>query len=61
MAEGVAPNGIHTPPALKANGLSMTEYASNPSPSSDLSKPKASTQVPEAFLLPNGYPDVTVL
>ena len=46
------------PQTPEVNGLSLTEYASNPSPPSATPKPKASTQVPEAFLLPNGTPDV---
>ncbi|MCJ1402779.1 Threonine dehydratase biosynthetic, chloroplastic [Xylographa trunciseda] len=49
--------GSTTPQTPKLNGLCLTEYAANPSPPSGKTKPKASTQVPEAFLLPDGYPD----
>lgn len=62
MAEAVELNGSHDcsprPQTPMVNGLSLTEYASNPSPPSKTPKPNALTQVPEAFLLPNGYPDV---
>ena len=57
MAEVV--NGAQTPkstPMLngKVNHLSLTEYAADPSPHESKSKLK----VPEAFLLPDGTPDV---
>lgn len=62
MAEAVEVDGGYNcslrPQTPKVNGLSLTEYASNPSPPSATPKPTVSTQVPEAFLLPNGYPDV---
>ncbi|MCJ1243801.1 hypothetical protein MMC30_000998, partial [Trapelia coarctata] len=61
MVEAAETNGGYNnglgPQTPKVNGLSLTEYASNPSPPSATPKPRASTQVPEAFLLPNGYPD----
>ncbi|MCJ1391020.1 Threonine dehydratase biosynthetic, chloroplastic [Xylographa bjoerkii] len=57
MADGSEPNGSTTPQTPKLNGLSLTEYTANPSPPTGKTKPKASTQVPEAFLLPDGYPD----
>ncbi|KAK8173874.1 threonine ammonia-lyase, biosynthetic [Phyllosticta citrichinensis] len=53
-------NGTKTPttPAPNVSGFSLTEYAANPSPSSS-STPNGHPQfqVPEHFLLPNGYPD----
>jgi threonine dehydratase len=36
----------------------MTEYASNPTPPSERSpRPAALSEIPEEFILPNGYPD----
>lgn len=40
-------NGVH-------NGMPLTEYSANPTPK----KTAASSLVPEAFLLPDGHPDV---
>lgn len=51
-------NGIMTPRTPKSNGLALTEYTANPSPPSE--SEKKDHGVPEAFLLPNGYPDVCV-
>jgi len=55
-------SGVQTPrtPLLTAS-YALTEYSINPSPPTEQSKSKASTGVPEAFLLPNGYPDVPLL
>ncbi|EHL00377.1 putative Threonine dehydratase, mitochondrial [Glarea lozoyensis 74030] len=39
------------------NTLSLTEYATNPSPPSADPRSKIRGVVPEEFLLPNGYPD----
>ncbi|KAI9816051.1 MAG: threonine deaminase [Pycnora praestabilis] len=53
-------NGTHTPQMPQTpqlNGLSLTEYAANPSPPPEKEKSKAQSSIPEAFLLPNGYPD----
>lgn len=53
------PNGILTPRTPKQTGLALTEYSANPSPPSDSPKPSTTNQgVPDAFLLPTGYPDV---
>jgi hypothetical protein len=41
------------------NGLSLTEYSANISPPNERPRPKA--LVPEAFLAPDGYPDVCSL
>ncbi|MCJ1258247.1 threonine deaminase [Lignoscripta atroalba] len=57
MADDSMSNGVHTPRTPKLNGLSLTEYTATPSPPSETAKSTASSQVPEAFLLPNGYPD----
>lgn len=51
-------NGILTPHTPKNTGLALTEYTANPSPPSDSPKNEANKLVPDAFLLPNGYPDV---
>jgi len=62
MARPETPNGIdsgvQTPSTPSYTGLSLTEYTANPSPPSESVKAKAQAAVPEAFLLPNGYPDV---
>ncbi|KAA6410492.1 MAG: threonine ammonia- biosynthetic [Lasallia pustulata] len=58
MEEPSTPNGIHTPQTPEANGLSLTEYSANPSPPpKKTAKFTASSQVPEAYLLPDGFPD----
>ncbi|MCJ1379878.1 Threonine dehydratase biosynthetic, chloroplastic [Xylographa soralifera] len=57
MADDSEPDGCSTPQTPKTNGLSLTEYTANPSPPSEKTKFKCSTQVPDAFLLPDGYPD----
>lgn len=54
------PNGTHTPQTPKLNTLSLTEYTANPSPPSKTNGSTALRKVPEAFLLPNGFPDVRV-
>ena len=41
-------NGVH-------NGMPLTEYSANPT----TEKTAASSSVPEAFLLPDGHPDVS--
>ena len=54
-------NGYHTAPrATETNGMALTEYAANPSPSSP-KRSSASSQIPESSLLPDGFPDVSVL
>ncbi|KAF2275774.1 threonine dehydratase-like protein [Westerdykella ornata] len=50
-------NGILTPQTPRNTGLALTEYTANPSPPSDSPKNETSKLVPDAFLLPNGYPD----
>ena len=51
-------NGTHARKSSKANGMPLTEYAANPTKPVDLLP--ASSQVPEAFLLPDGFPDVNI-
>lgn len=51
-------NGLASPRTPRETGLSLTEYTANPSPPSEDQKNKAQSAIPEAFLLPNGYPDV---
>jgi hypothetical protein len=62
MADVVVPNGDHMPSTPKKSGLSLTEYTTNPSPKSESSSPKEKIQfaIPDAFILPNGFPDVIV-
>lgn len=51
-------NGLSSPRTPKRTGLALTEYTANPSPPSEPAKEDKSSVIPEAFLLPNGYPDV---
>ncbi|KAF1345543.1 threonine dehydratase, biosynthetic [Delphinella strobiligena] len=58
MHDSTTPNGVSRPQTPAINSLSLTEYAANPSPPSETVKEKTrNAGVPEAFLLPNGYPD----
>ena len=50
-------NGPHSRKSSKANAMPLTEYAANPIP--PVNKSPASSQIPEAFLLPDGFPDVS--
>lgn len=52
-------SGVQTPKTPVASTLSLTEYSANPTPPKESTKEKAQSLVPEAFLLPNGYPDVS--
>jgi threonine dehydratase len=47
-------NGTNPPRTPKNTGFALTEYTANPSPPAESPKRYG---VPEAFLLPNGYPD----
>jgi len=50
-------NGLASPRTPKSS-LALTEYTANPSPRAETSSPKKPHQlIPDAFLLPNGYPD----
>ena len=49
-------SGAHSRKSSKVNAMPLTEYSANPTPPVD--KLPASSQVPEAFLLPDGFPDV---
>lgn len=62
MEETSMSNGTHTPQTPESNGLSLTEYSANPSPPpGKTTKSTASSQVPEAYLLPDGFPDVSMI
>ncbi len=52
-------NGSRTPQTPKFHSLSMTEYASNPTPPSEKVERKSDvlSQIPAEYFLPNGYPD----
>lgn len=62
MPEETTTNGMATPVTPKMNGLALTEYTATPTPPSEREQRipglPPSWGVPEAFLLPNGYPDV---
>jgi threonine dehydratase len=51
------PNGTITPRTPKPTGLALTEYSANPSPPSQSPTGPRNNGIPDAFLLPNGYPD----
>jgi threonine dehydratase len=57
-------NGVATPvtPTPKMSGLALTEYTAAPTPPSERERRTPGLPpnwgIPEAFLLPNGYPDV---
>ncbi|MCJ1322341.1 hypothetical protein MMC15_007689 [Xylographa vitiligo] len=57
MVDDSESDGSSTPQTPKINGLSLTEYTANPSPPTENTTPNSSSPVPEAFLLPDGYPD----
>jgi threonine dehydratase len=56
-------NGEHrpsTPPTTSNNiSFSLTEYSATPMTPPDEKREKLRKAVPEDFLLPNGYPDVS--
>lgn len=58
MSESDLPNGLPTPETPKLQSLALTEYTANPSPPSEKNRLRALSQLPDDFLLPNGYPDV---
>ncbi|KAJ5617730.1 hypothetical protein N7537_002844 [Penicillium hordei] len=54
-------NGVTTPVTPKMSGLALTEYTAAPTPPSEREQRTPGLPpnwgIPEAFLLPNGYPD----
>lgn len=56
------PSGVATPVTPKMSGLALTEYTAAPTPPSEREQRTPGLPpnwgIPEAFLLPNGYPDV---
>ncbi len=54
-------NGTHRPvtPPNKTGIMSLTEYSANPQTPSPEKREKIRSVVPEDFLLPDGYPDVS--
>lgn len=63
MSDESSTNGVPTPVTPKLSGLSLTEYASNPTPPGVRGEKTVpghprDWNIPDAFLLPNGYPDV---
>ncbi|KAI9682056.1 MAG: hypothetical protein M1817_000110 [Caeruleum heppii] len=57
MTEAAVSNGTQPPQTPKLNGLSLTEYSTNPSPPSRDTGARARALIPESYLLPNGFPD----
>ncbi|KAJ9297544.1 hypothetical protein DTO271G3_4319 [Paecilomyces variotii] len=62
MSDESSTNGAPTPITPKFSTLSLTEYAATPTPPNERSEQVPAGlhrdwQIPEAFLLPNGYPD----
>lgn len=51
------PNGVMTPRTPRCTGFALTEYTANPSPPPEENSGPRNEGVPEAFLLPTGYPD----
>ncbi|KAI9888013.1 MAG: Threonine dehydratase biosynthetic, chloroplastic [Watsoniomyces obsoletus] len=57
MSESDLPNGYPLPETPKFHSLALTEYTANPSPPSEKNRLRALSQLPDDYLLPNGYPD----
>ncbi|KAJ5764514.1 hypothetical protein N7533_003195 [Penicillium manginii] len=61
MSDEPSVNGVTTPTTPKRSGLALTEYtaAPTPPPNAQTASPDCPPNwgIPEAFLLPNGYPD----
>lgn len=59
MGEVPITNGSQTPQTPEFHGLSMTEYASNPTPPLEKAHKRSEvlSQIPPDYLLSNGYPD----
>ncbi|OJD25663.1 threonine ammonia-lyase, biosynthetic [Blastomyces percursus] len=57
MAEAPLTNGCGAPRTPRLNSFSLTEYSANPSPPNERHGLPPDWEIPEAFLLPNGYPD----
>lgn len=56
-------NGYTTPPAAGLSNLALTEYTAAPTPQAEtenriLGLPN-NWGIPDSFILPNGYPDVS--
>ncbi|KAL9615750.1 MAG: hypothetical protein Q9160_009285 [Pyrenula sp. 1 TL-2023] len=58
-ADAVTTNGTHTrtPSTPKRSSLAVAEYATVPSPPSEEQRAETLREIPEHFLLPNGFPD----
>ena len=53
-----SPDG-QSQPETPTWGMALTEYSVNPSPPSEEKRARIRELVPEDYLLPNGYPDVS--
>lgn len=62
MSDEPSTNGVTTPTTPKRSGLALTEYTAAQTPPSERADRVPGLPpnwgIPEAFLLPNGYPDV---
>jgi hypothetical protein len=62
MSEEHITNGTTSPVTPKMSGLALTEYTAAPTPPSERAERITGLPpnwgIPNAFLLPNGYPDV---
>lgn len=52
-------NGSDTRPHTPTSTMALTEYSANPSTPSEEKRARIKQIVPEEFLLPTGYPDVS--
>ncbi|KAJ5788296.1 hypothetical protein N7457_003286 [Penicillium paradoxum] len=61
MSDETPTNGVVTPVTSKISGFALTEYTATPTPPSEREQRTPGLPpnwgIPEAFLLPNGYPD----
>jgi threonine dehydratase len=51
----------HSRPHTPMTGMALTEYSVNPSTPSEEKRARIKEIVPDEYLLPTGYPDVSVV
>lgn len=64
MSDESSTSSASKPATPKLSGLSLTEYTAAPTPPNERAQTKASGpswDIPDTFLLPNGYPDVRTM
>ena len=54
-------NGESSRPQTPMTGMALTEYSVNPSTPSEEKRARIKEIVPDEYLLPTGYPDVSVV